>query len=287
MEIVELSSYTEFEKFNIAKKHLIDRQLDAHGMKRSEFSITDEAIYEIIQKYTRESGVREVNRIIGSLIRKGIKEILIEKVAQIAISQENLVKYLGKPKFDHNIADTVDQVGVVTGLAYTQFGGDTLQVEVNYYSGSGKLHLTGKLGEVMKESAETALSYVKANREEFSIKENFFKENDIHIHVPEGAIPKDGPSAGITIACAIISAASNKKVSREIGMTGEITLRGYVLKIGGLREKSIAAHRSGLKRIFIPKDNEVDLDDVPLEVKNALKIIPIATIDDLLGQIFV
>ncbi|MCK9234544.1 MAG: endopeptidase La, partial [Acholeplasmataceae bacterium] len=206
---------------------------------------------------------------------------------QIAISQENLVKYLGKPKFDHNIADTVDQVGVVTGLAYTQFGGDTLQVEVNYYSGSGKLHLTGKLGEVMKESAETALSYVKANREEFSIKENFFKENDIHIHVPEGAIPKDGPSAGITIACAIISAASNKKVSREIGMTGEITLRGYVLKIGGLREKSIAAHRSGLKRIFIPKDNEVDLDDVPLEVKNALKIIPIATIDDLLGQIFV
>ena len=150
---------------------------------------------EIIQKYTRESGVREVNRIIGSLIRKGIKEILIEKVAQIAISQENLVKYLGKPKFDHNIADTVDQVGVVTGLAYTQFGGDTLQVEVNYYSGSGKLHLTGKLGEVMKESAETALSYVKANREEFSIKENFFKENDIHIHVPEGAIPKDGPSA--------------------------------------------------------------------------------------------
>ena len=144
MEIVELSSYTEFEKFNIAKKHLIDRQLDAHGMKRSEFSITDEAIYDIIQKYTRESGVREVNRIIGSLIRKGIKEILIEKVAQIAISQENLVKYLGKPKFDHNIADTVDQVGVVTGLAYTQFGGDTLQVEVNYYSGSGKLHLTGK-----------------------------------------------------------------------------------------------------------------------------------------------
>lgn len=287
MEIVELSSYTEFEKFNITKSHLIDRQLKAHGMKNNEFQITDEAIYEIIQKYTRESGVREVNRIVGTLIRKGIKEILIDKVAKIEVTLDNLSKYLGKPKFSHNLADTEDQVGVVTGLAYTQFGGDTLQVEVNYYSGSGKLHLTGKLGEVMKESADTALSYVKANQKGFEIADNFFKENDIHIHIPEGAIPKDGPSAGITIASAIISAATNKKVSKEIGMTGEITLRGLVLKIGGLREKSIAAHRSGLKRIFIPKDNLVDLDEIPEEVKNALKIIPITKVDDILSQIFV
>ena len=287
MEIVELSSYTEFEKFNITKNHLIERQLEAHGMKESEFSITDEAIYEIIQKYTREAGVREVNRIVGTLIRKGIKEILINKVEKIEVNLDNLIKYLGKPKFSHNLADTDDQVGVVTGLAYTQFGGDTLQVEVNYYSGNGKLHLTGKLGDVMKESADTALSYVKANQKEFKIVENFFKENDIHIHIPEGAIPKDGPSAGVTIASAIISAATNKKVSKEIGMTGEITLRGLVLKIGGLREKSIAAHRSGLKRIFIPKDNLVDLDEIPEEVKKELKIIPISTVDDLLNQIFV
>lgn len=287
MEIVELSSYTEFEKFNITKSHLINRQLEAHGMKDDEFEISDEAIYEIIQKYTREAGVREVNRIIGTLIRKGIKEILIDKVDKITISIDNLSKYLGKPKFSHNLADTVDQVGVVTGLAYTQFGGDTLQVEVNYYSGSGKLHLTGKLGDVMKESADTALSYVKANQKEFTIADNFFKENDIHIHIPEGAIPKDGPSAGVTIASAIISAATNKKVSKEIGMTGEITLRGLVLKIGGLREKSIAAHRSGLKTIFIPKDNLVDLDEIPEEVKKAIKIIPITKVDDVLSQIFV
>ena len=287
MEIVELSSYTEFEKFNITKSHLINRQLEAHGMKPKEFQITDEAIYEIIQRYTRESGVREVNRIIGTLIRKGIKEILIDKIDKIEITLDNLAKYIGKPKFSHNLADADDQVGVVTGLAYTQFGGDTLQVEVNYYSGSGKLHLTGKLGDVMKESADTALSYVKANQKEYSIADNFFKDNDIHIHIPEGAIPKDGPSAGVTIASAIISAATNRKVSKEIGMTGEITLRGLVLKIGGLREKSIAAHRSGLKKIFIPKDNLVDLDEIPDEVKKELEIIPITKVDDVLNQIFV
>ena len=178
-------------------------------------------------------------------------------------------------------------MGVVTGLAYTQFGGDTLPIEVNYYEGTGKIHLTGKLGEVMKESAETALSYVKANQNRFKIPENIFKENDFHIHVPQGAIPKDGPSAGITIACAIISAATGKKVNRKIGMTGEMTLRGYVLSIGGLREKSIAAHRSGLEKIFIPRDNMHDIEEVPEEVKEKLEIVPIANIDDVVGQIFV
>ncbi len=287
MEIVELSSYTEYEKFNITKNHLINRQLEAHGMKEEEFSITDEAIYEIIQKYTREAGVRNVFRVIGTLVRKGIKDILIKDIKKVEITKDNLQDYLGKPRFAHNLADTVDQVGVVTGLAYTQFGGDTLSIEVNYYEGDGRLHLTGKLGDVMKESAETALSYVKANQKDYNIEPDFFKKHDIHIHVPEGAIPKDGPSAGITITCAIISAASNRKVNRLVGMTGEMTLRGYVLPIGGLREKSIAAHRSGLKTIFIPKENERDLDEVPEEVRKELKIIPVSNIDEVLKHIFV
>ncbi|NLN50481.1 MAG: endopeptidase La [Acholeplasmataceae bacterium] len=287
MEIVELSSYTEFEKFNITRQHLIPKQLEAHGMKENEFSITDEAIYKIIQNYTREAGVREVNRVVGTLIRKGIKEILVDKIASVSVTDSNLESYLGQPKYRHNILDQTDQVGVVTGLAYTQFGGDTLPIEVNYYEGTGKIHLTGKLGEVMKESAETALSYVKANQNRFKIPENIFKENDFHIHVPQGAIPKDGPSAGITIACAIISAATGKKVNRKIGMTGEMTLRGYVLSIGGLREKSIAAHRSGLEKIFIPRDNMHDIEEVPEEVKEKLEIVPIANIDDVVGQIFV
>ncbi|MDD2575666.1 MAG: endopeptidase La [Acholeplasmataceae bacterium] len=286
MEIVELTSYTEFEKFNITKEHLIPKQLEIHGMKPEEFSVTDEVIYEMIQKYTREAGVRQINRLVGTLVRKGIKDILIKKDKKVDVTIENLTYYLGKPIFIHNLADTVDQVGVVTGLAYTQFGGDTLMIEVNYYPGKGVLHLTGKLGDVMKESADTALSYVKANAKRFGIDDSVFRDNDFHIHVPEGAIPKDGPSAGITMTCAIISAATGKKVRRDIGMTGEITLRGYVLPIGGLREKSIAAHRSGLKKIFIPKENVRDIDDIPNEVKDHLEIVPISNVDDVIDQIF-
>jgi ATP-dependent Lon protease len=286
MEIVELTSYTEFEKFNITKEHLVPKQLKVHGMKPEEFSVTDEVIYEMIQKYTREAGVRQINRLVGTLVRKGIKDILINKDKKVDVTLENLTYYLGKPIFTHNLADTVDQVGVVTGLAYTQFGGDTLMIEVNYYPGKGVLHLTGKLGDVMKESADTALSYVKANSKRFGIDDSLFRDNDFHIHVPEGAIPKDGPSAGITMTCAIISAATGKKVRRDIGMTGEITLRGYVLPIGGLREKSIAAHRSGLKKIFIPKENVRDIEDIPKEVKDHLEIVPISNVDDVIDQIF-
>jgi len=231
--------------------------------------------------------VRNVNRVIGTLVRKGIKDILMKDIKKVTITKDNLVDYLGKPRFSHNLADTVDQVGVVTGLAYTQFGGDTLAVEVNYYEGDGKLHLTGKLGDVMKESADTALSYVKANQKDFDIPQGFFKNHDIHIHVPEGAIPKDGPSAGITITSAIISAASNRRVNRLVGMTGEMTLRGYVLPIGGLREKSIAAHRSGLKTIFIPKENERDLEDIPQEVKSELEVVLVSHINEVLKDIFV
>ncbi len=280
MEIVELSSYTEYEKFEIAKRHLLPKQLALHGLKPEDFSISDQSIYTIIQGYTRESGVRDLERYLGSIIRKAIKKILIGEVTRVDIDVDSLEEYLGKPRFTHNLAEKNDEIGVVTGLAYTQYGGDTLSIEVTDYKGDGKLVLTGQLGDVMKESAQAALSYVKTNAERFDIPFKVFKENDIHIHVPEGAIPKDGPSAGVTIAIALISALAKRQVLHNVGMTGEITLRGRVLPIGGVREKSIAAHRSGLTTILIPKENIKDLDEVPDSVKNALEIIPILTIDD-------
>jgi ATP-dependent Lon protease len=286
MEIVELSSYTEYEKFNIATNHLIEKQLKAHGITRKEFSITDETLYYIIRHYTREAGVRELNRFIGTLIRKGIKEILMDKKTNIDVTLQNVEHYIGKPRFSHNLADVKDQIGVATGLAYTQFGGDTLSIEVTFYKGKGALSLTGKLGDVMKESAITALSYVKANAEKYQVDPAFFDNHDIHVHVPEGATPKDGPSAGITITTAILSAVSNKKIRKDVGMTGEMTLRGYVLPIGGLREKSIAAHRSGLKTIIIPKENEKDIEEIPTEVKNAIKIIPVSNITEVFDIAF-
>src|SRR5690554_4146792 len=285
MEVVELSSYTEHEKHEIAKRHLIRKQLQAHGISEKEFEVTSDAIYYIIRHYTREAGVRELNRYIGALIRKAIKEILISKVEHVKIGGDNIEKYIGKPKFVHNIAEEKEQVGVVTGLAYTQYGGDTLPVEVTYYKGSGQLVLTGKLGDVMKESAQTALSYVKSNADKYGIDPEIFKTNDVHVHVPEGAVPKDGPSAGITIATAILSALTHKIVRKEIGMTGEITLRGYVLPIGGLKEKSIAAHRSGLKTILIPKENERDIADIPEEVKSALEIIAVENVADVFSKV--
>jgi len=281
MEIVELSSYTEQEKFQIARRHLLKKQLKSHGINEDQFTIDDQAIYYIIQHYTREAGVREVNRYIGALIRKSIKEILMTKKGKIDITVDNIESYIGKPRFVHNLADEKEQIGVATGLAYTAFGGDTLPVEVTYYSGTGKLVLTGKLGDVMKESAMTALSFIKSKAKELNVDPEMFNTNDFHIHVPEGAVPKDGPSAGITIATAIYSAVSQKYVKKSIGMTGEITLRGYVLPIGGLKEKSIAAHRSGLKTILIPKDNEKDIDDIPKEVRDALTIIPVENVLDV------
>ena len=281
MEIVELSSYTEQEKFQIAKRHLITKQLKAHGISEKEFSMTDDSIYYIIRHYTREAGVRELNRYIGALIRKSIKEILLTKKPEVHINVDNIIIYIGKPKYVHNLADEKEQIGVATGLAYTAFGGDTLPVEVTYYKGNGKLMLTGKLGDVMKESAQTALSFVKSKAVSLNIDPEIFNINDFHVHVPEGAIPKDGPSAGITIATAIISAATQRYVNKEVGMTGEITLRGYVLPIGGLKEKAIAAHRSGLKTILIPKDNEKDVEDIPQEVRDALKIIPVENVTDV------
>ncbi len=283
MEIVELSSYTEFEKFEIAKRYLVPKQMGLHGVTDQQFVLSDDAIFGIIRNYTRETGVRELERIIGSIIRKVIKKILMEKVSKVEVKKEDLEELLGKEKFHDNQIDENDQVGVVTGLAYTAYGGDTLEVEVTYYKGSGHLVLTGQLGDVMRESAQAALSYVKTNAEKFKIDSEIFEKNDIHIHVPEGAIPKDGPSAGVTITTAIVSALSNRKVHHDLGMTGEITLRGRVLPIGGLREKSIAACRGGLKTILIPFENIKDLDEVPDSVKDTLKIVPVKKIDEVIN----
>lgn len=287
LEIVELSSYTEYEKFEIARRHLIEKQIKLNGLKESDLEISDQAIYHIIQKYTREAGVRELERLIGKIVRKSVTKILIEKEEKVIVNVDNLEEFLGKVKFENSENTGKDLVGVVTGLAYTEFGGDTLQIEVAHYKGNGKVLLTGKLGDVMKESAETALSYVKANASEFGIDYKLFVENDLHIHVPEGAIPKDGPSAGVTMVCAIVSSFSNLPVNHLTGMTGEITLRGRVLPIGGLREKSIAAHRAGLKRILIPKENVKDIEEIPESVRNSLEIIPIEDAKEAVNYVLV
>lgn len=282
LEIVQLSSYTEYEKFEIAKRHLIPKQLQIHGLNQEMFSLADDALWQIIRSYTKEAGVRELERNIGTLIRRAIKSILMNKLDKVEINESNLVKWLGKPKFSYHKADVANQIGIATGLAYTQYGGDTLPIEVTYYKGDGRVVLTGKLGDVMKESAQAALSYVKANAEKLGIPANIFKENDLHIHVPEGAVPKDGPSAGVAIATAITSAFSQRYINHEVGMTGEITLRGRVLPIGGLREKAIAAHRSGLTKIIIPKENMKDLEEIPVSVLEELEVISVETVDEVL-----
>ncbi|MFA5466394.1 MAG: endopeptidase La [Candidatus Izemoplasmatales bacterium] len=282
MEIIELSSYTEIEKFYIAKRFLIKKQTESHGLDQDKLTISDDAIRSMIKDYTREAGVRQLERLFGSIVRKSIKEILVNKLDSVKVEPENLNHFLGKPLYRNNQVQKEDMVGVVTGLAYTMAGGDTLDVEATYYEGKNNLVLTGNLGNVMKESAMAALSYVRTNSEQLGIEIKVFDKADIHIHVPEGAIPKDGPSAGVTIATALISVLSGKKVNRFVGMTGEITLKGRVLPIGGLKEKAIAAARAGLKEIVIPKDNEKDIDDIPAEVREVLKISFAETLDDVL-----
>jgi len=282
MEIIELSSYTEIEKFHIARRFLIGKQIESHGLEAGKLEIEDEAIRKIIKEYTREAGVRQLERLFGSIVRKAIKEILVNKLKKVVVGPDDLQHYLGKPLFYNNQIQKEDMVGVVTGLAYTMAGGDTLDVEATYYEGKNNLVLTGNLGNVMKESAMAALSYVRTNSEKLGIDTKTFETADIHIHVPEGAIPKDGPSAGVTIATALISVLSNRKVDRFVGMTGEITLKGRVLPIGGLKEKAIAASRSGLKQIVIPKGNEKDVEDIPKEVRDVLGINYAETLDDVL-----
>ncbi len=284
MEVIELSSYTEIEKFNIAKTHLIDRELKKNGLEAEKFDLTDDALRLIIKDYTREAGVRQLERHIGTLMRKAIRKILNKESDKVTVTVENLKDFLGKPIFSNNQAEKEDMVGVVTGLAWTQFGGDTLQIEVTTFKGKGGLQLTGKLGDVMKESAQAAFTWVKAHANELNITEDDFQNLDTHIHVPEGAVPKDGPSAGVTMATAIASAFTHRPARHDIGMTGEITLRGRVLPIGGLREKSIAAVRSGLKTIIIPQDNIRDLDDIPKEVKDTLQIVTATKLEDVLSK---
>lgn len=286
MEIIELSSYTEIEKFNIAYKHLLPRELASHGLTDKQLVIKEDCMYAIIQNYTREAGVRELDRLIATICRKTVKKILIDKIEHQEVNCDNLSEFLGKIRFTNNKNREQNQIGIVTGLAYTQFGGDTLDIEVTTYPGKGGLQLTGKLGDVMKESAQAAYSYVRSHANDYNIDSSFFEKNDVHIHVPEGATPKDGPSAGVTLTTALVSSLSNKPVDCHIGMTGEITLRGQVLPIGGLREKAIAAHRSGLTKIFIPKENERDIEDIPAEVRECLTIKPATNIGEILDEVF-
>lgn len=286
MEIIELSSYTELEKVEIAKQYLLPRVNEITGLNNKLIKYKTDSIEEIIKYYTREAGVRQLERLFNKIARKFIVQYLNKQVSNLELTSENVKDYLGKQIFDYTKKEDQSQVGVVTGLAYTQFGGDILPIEVNFFKGKGNLALTGKLGEVMKESATIALDYIKANSGLFEIDPSVFATNDIHIHVPEGAVPKDGPSAGITLTTAIISALSHKPVSKDIGMTGEITLRGHVLPIGGLREKSISANRSGLKTILIPKANLKDLEDIPEEVKKKLKIVPVEFYREVYDIIF-
>ena len=286
MELIQIGGYTELEKVEIAKRHLVPKQLKEHGLKKSQLTVKEDALYEVVRRYTREAGVRNLERVIGSLCRKAAKQIAIGEKKRVTISKKAIITYLGKPKYRYGKGETEDSIGAVTGLAYTAFGGDTLTIEVALAPGKGKLQLTGKLGDVMQESAQTAYSYVRANAERFGIDPTFYERQDIHIHVPEGAVPKDGPSAGITIATALISALTGKKVHRDVGMTGEITLRGRVLPIGGLKEKALAAHRAGLTTIVIPKDNERDIDDIQETVREKLTFVPVTTLDEVLEVAF-
>lgn len=284
LEIINLSSYTEIEKLNICKDHLIPKVLKKDGLKPSQFSISDEMITYVIRHYTRESGVRELERMMETLARKATLEIYTKSKRSIKVTKKLVQEWLGHEKFEYGTKEKKNQVGVVTGLAYTAFGGDILQIEVNYFEGKGKLIITGQLGDVMKESAEIALDYVKSNAKKFGIDVKFFETHDIHIHVPEGAVPKDGPSAGVTLTTAFVSALTNKAVDANCAMTGEVTLRGNVLPIGGLREKSIAANRSGITKVFIPKGNVKDIDELPDIVKENITFMPVDKVDTILKE---
>ncbi|MFE3576245.1 endopeptidase La [Lysinibacillus sp. NPDC059133] len=283
MEVISIAGYTEIEKEQITKNHLIPKQLKEHGLKKTQIIIKDEAVVDIIRYYTREAGVRGLERQIATLCRKIVKIIVSGEKKRVTVNSKSLEELLGKHRFRYGQAEEENQIGVATGLAYTTVGGDTLQIEVSLTPGKGKLQLTGKLGDVMKESAQTALSYVRSKMEELKVDAEYFETHDIHIHVPEGAVPKDGPSAGITMATAIVSAILHRPIRREVGMTGEITLRGRVLPIGGLKEKTLSAHRAGLTTIICPKDNERDIEDIPESVREQLTFKLVSSADEVLA----
>ncbi|MBP3656370.1 MAG: AAA family ATPase, partial [Clostridia bacterium] len=274
MEVIEVSGYTEEEKLNIAKRHLLPGQIREHGLAAKSVRMTERVLRSLIQGYTREAGVRTLERTIGKVVRKSAVAMIDEELETLSVTPERLESFLGAPRYRYEKAGRKPEIGVVNGLAYTVVGGDTLQIETTTMPGTGQLELTGSLGDVMKESARAAKSYVRAHAQEFGIAEDFYKTLDIHIHVPEGAVPKDGPSAGVTMTTALVSALTGIAVRQNVAMTGEITLRGRVLPIGGLKEKLLAAHRAGIDTVLIPKENIKDLEDVPQNVRDALTIIP-------------
>ena len=287
MEIIRIAGYTEDEKVGIAKQHLVQKQADAHSLKAGEWSVTDEALRHLIRYYTREAGVRNLERELAGLARKAVKEIVTTKTKKVAVTGKNLEKYAGVRKFRYGEAESEDMVGAVTGLAWTEVGGEILTIESVLLPGKGAVKHTGKLGDVMQESVSAALSYVRSRSITFGIKPTIFEKRDIHVHVPEGATPKDGPSAGIAMATSIVSVMTGIPVRRDVAMTGEITLRGRVLPIGGLKEKLLAALRAGITTVFIPKENEKDLADIPDNVKKELKIIPVSHVDEVIAQALV
>jgi ATP-dependent Lon protease len=284
MEIIRIPGYTEDEKVEIAKRHILPKLAKDHGLREGEWVVPDAAIRDLIRYYTREAGVRSLERELGGLARKAVRDMDREKVASIEITPERLSKYAGVRKYRYGETDAEDQVGIVTGLAWTEFGGDILTLEAVKMTGKGRMTVTGNLKDVMKESISAANSYVRAYAPRFGIKPTLFDRTDVHVHVPEGATPKDGPSAGVGMATAIISVLTGIPVRKEVAMTGEITLRGRVLAIGGLKEKLLAALRSGVKTVLIPQENEKDLADIPENVKSALTIIPVSTLDEVLAN---
>jgi ATP-dependent Lon protease len=282
MEIIRIPGYTEDEKVEIAKRHLIPKEVAAHGLKDGEWKITDDGLRDLIRYHTREAGVRSLEREIANLTRKAVKDIVSGKSTEVVVSPDNLDSYAGVRKFRFGEIEGEDQVGVVTGLAWTEVGGETLQIESVMLPGRGRMQTTGKLGEVMKESIDAARSFVRSKATTFGIKPPRFDKVDIHVHVPEGATPKDGPSAGVAMATSIISVITGIPVRRDVAMTGEVTLRGRVLPIGGLKEKLLAALRAGIKTVLIPQENEKDLAEIPDNVKQGLKIVPVATVEEVL-----
>lgn len=287
MEVLYIPGYTEIEKLQIAKKYLLPKQKRDHGLEEEQLVVDEDALMKIVREYTREAGVRNLEQQVAGMNRKAAKKIVSDPTTPVHVTEENLKDYLGPSKFRYNVAEEKDQIGAVTGLAWTEVGGDTLVIEVTVMPGTGKLTLTGKLGDVMKESAQAAFSYTRTRADVFGIAPDFHEKNDIHIHIPEGAIPKDGPSAGITMATALISALTNIPVSRVVAMTGEITLRGRVLPIGGLKEKALAAHRAGIRTILLPQDNEKDIIEIPESVRAEMTFIPVSHMDQVLEHALV
>lgn len=287
MELIEVTSYTENEKMHIAMEHLLRKQMKKNGLKKDNLSIREEAMAAVIRGYTKEAGVRSLERKIGEICRKSAREIYEDNKKKITVTKKNVSRFLGKEKYTFDMAGKTDEIGIVRGLAWTSVGGDTLEIEVNVMPGKGEFRLTGQLGDVMKESAQAGISYIRSVSKEYKIPKEFFRENDIHIHIPEGAVPKDGPSAGITMATAMLSAITKRKIRADVAMTGEITLRGRVLPIGGLKEKTLAAKNAGIRTICVPKKNEKDMDEISDEIKQGIEIVYAETMNDVLETAFV